>query len=134
MRRRSVRDDDEVSSDELVEAVCDPADDLGVARLLSSPASNVWRGPRKTFGGDRCTPVPFTRGPSGTRSPGGGPGATSRMGRGLRRAHPPALNELEAKACDMAIRRRRTVRHNRGTEVIEAGNIRFGLEMRVAGG
>jgi hypothetical protein len=46
----------------------------------------------------------------------------------------PALDAVEAKACDMAIHRRRTVRHNRGTEVIEAGNIRFGLEMRVAGG
>lgn len=45
----------------------------------------------------------------------------------------PALEEVEAKACEMAIHRRRTVRHNRGTEVIEAGNIRFGLEMRVAG-
>jgi hypothetical protein len=33
----------------------------------------------------------------------------------------------------MAIHKRRTVRHNRGTDVIEAGNIRFGLEMRVAG-
>ena len=45
----------------------------------------------------------------------------------------PTLDEVEAKACEMAIRRRRTVRHNRGTDVIEAGNIRFGLEMRVAG-
>jgi hypothetical protein len=46
----------------------------------------------------------------------------------------PALDEVEAKASDMAITKRRTVRHNRGTDVIEAGNIRFGLEMRVAGG
>ena len=45
----------------------------------------------------------------------------------------PTLDEVEAKVCDMAIRERRTVRHNRGTDVIEAGNIRFGLEMRVAG-
>ena len=45
----------------------------------------------------------------------------------------PTLDEVEAKACEMAIQRRRTVRHNRGTDVIEAGNIRFGLEMRVAG-
>ena len=45
----------------------------------------------------------------------------------------PALDEVEAKACEMAIHRRRTVRHNRGTDIIEAGNIRFGLEMRVAG-
>ena len=43
------------------------------------------------------------------------------------------LDEVEARACDMAIHRRRTVRHNRGTDVIEAGNIRFGLEQRVAG-
>src|SRR5438093_10707155 len=33
----------------------------------------------------------------------------------------------------MAVRRRRTGRHNRGTDVFEARNIRFGLEMRVAG-
>ena len=33
----------------------------------------------------------------------------------------------------MAVCKRRTVRHNRGTDVIEAGNISFGLEMRVAG-
>src|SRR5438132_5323476 len=45
----------------------------------------------------------------------------------------PVLDELEAKACEMAVRRRRTVRHNRGTDVIEAGNVRFGLEMRFAG-
>ena len=44
----------------------------------------------------------------------------------------PTLDEVEAKACEMAISKRRTVRHNRGTDVIEAGNIRFGLEMRVA--
>jgi hypothetical protein len=43
------------------------------------------------------------------------------------------LDEVEAKACEMAVRERRTVRHNRGTQVIEAGNIRFGLEMRAVG-
>jgi hypothetical protein len=45
----------------------------------------------------------------------------------------PALETVESQACEMAIRKRRTVRHNRGTDVIEAGNIRFGLENRVAG-
>jgi len=45
----------------------------------------------------------------------------------------PALDEVEAKACEMAIAKRRTVRHNRGTDIIEAGNIQFGLEMRTAG-
>lgn len=45
----------------------------------------------------------------------------------------PSLDEVEAKASEMAVHKRRTVRHNRGTDVIEAGNIRFGLEMRVAG-
>ena len=45
----------------------------------------------------------------------------------------PVLDEVEAQACEMAIRKRRTVRHNRGTDVIEAGNVRFGLEVRVAG-
>jgi len=45
----------------------------------------------------------------------------------------PTLEVVESQACEMAIRKRRTVRHNRGTDVIEAGNIRFGLEKRVAG-
>jgi hypothetical protein len=44
------------------------------------------------------------------------------------------LPEVEAKACEMAVQKRRTVKHNRGTEIIEAGNIRFGLELRTAGG
>lgn len=43
------------------------------------------------------------------------------------------LDEIEAKACEMAIKGRNTVTHNRGTEIIEAGNIRFGLEMRAVG-
>jgi hypothetical protein len=43
------------------------------------------------------------------------------------------LTEVEAKAREMALQRRNTVRHNRGTEIIEAGNIRFGLEMRTVG-
>jgi hypothetical protein len=43
------------------------------------------------------------------------------------------LPEVEAKACEMAFRARNTVTHNRGTEVIGAGNIRFGLEMRTVG-
>ena len=43
------------------------------------------------------------------------------------------LAEVETKARDVALRQRNTVRHNRGTEVIEAGNIRFGLEVRTVG-
>ena len=43
------------------------------------------------------------------------------------------LVEVEAKARAMALQQRNTVRHNRGTAVIEAGNIRFGLEMRTVG-
>jgi hypothetical protein len=43
------------------------------------------------------------------------------------------LAEVETKAREMALQQRNTVRHNRGTEVIEAGNIRFGLEMRTVG-
>lgn len=43
------------------------------------------------------------------------------------------LAEVEVKAREMALQQRDTVRHNRGTEVIEAGNIRFGLEMRSVG-
>ena len=40
------------------------------------------------------------------------------------------LTEAEATAREMASKDRRTVTHKRGDEVIEAGNIRFGLEMR----
>jgi hypothetical protein len=40
------------------------------------------------------------------------------------------LNEVESIAREMSIRRRTVVTHNRGDVVIEAGNIRFGLEYR----
>ncbi|MGH7046487.1 MAG: DUF7700 domain-containing protein [Stellaceae bacterium] len=40
------------------------------------------------------------------------------------------LPELEACAREIFIAKRNTVKHNRGTEIFEAGNIRFGLEMR----
>ncbi len=40
------------------------------------------------------------------------------------------LDEVEAAGRDMATTQRSTVTHNRGTDVIEAGNIRFGLEFR----
>ncbi len=40
------------------------------------------------------------------------------------------LDEVEAAGRDMAANQRVTVTHNRGTKVIEAGNIRFGLEFR----
>jgi hypothetical protein len=43
------------------------------------------------------------------------------------------VDEVEAKAYDMAVKGRHTVTHNRGTDIIEAGNIRFGLEMRTVG-
>jgi len=43
------------------------------------------------------------------------------------------LAEVEDRAREMALQQRNTVRHNRGTEIIEAGNIRFGLEMRTVG-
>jgi hypothetical protein len=43
------------------------------------------------------------------------------------------LDEVEARAGEMATKGRHTVTHNRGTEIIEAGNIRFGLEMRRVG-
>src|SRR5207237_6900485 len=45
----------------------------------------------------------------------------------------PVLDEVEAKACEMAIHKYRTVQQNRGTELLEAGHIRFGLEGRTAG-
>ena len=40
------------------------------------------------------------------------------------------LDELEVAARDMALKQRRTVTHNRGDEVFEVGNIKFGLEFR----
>src|ERR1700751_1208477 len=40
------------------------------------------------------------------------------------------LADVEACAREPFIAQRNTVKHNRGTEMFEAGNIRFGLEMR----
>ncbi len=40
------------------------------------------------------------------------------------------LDQVEEAARYMALKQRRTVTHNRGDTVIEAGNIRFGLEFR----
>ena len=40
------------------------------------------------------------------------------------------LPDLEIVARDIYISDRNTVKHNRGTDIFEAGNIRFGLEMR----
>jgi len=40
------------------------------------------------------------------------------------------LPDLEARARELRARERNTVKHNRGTDIFEAGNIRFGLEMR----
>lgn len=40
------------------------------------------------------------------------------------------LPELEVTARDLFASERNTVKHNRGTDIFEAGNIRFGLEMR----
>ena len=41
-----------------------------------------------------------------------------------------ALEEVESTARAKFMAERNTVKHNRGTDIIEAGNIRFGLEMR----
>jgi hypothetical protein len=40
------------------------------------------------------------------------------------------LPEVEACARELYDTKRNTVKHNRGTDIFEAGNIRFGLEMR----
>ena len=40
------------------------------------------------------------------------------------------LPDVEACARETFVAKRNTVKHNRGTEIFEAGNIRFGLEMR----
>ena len=44
-----------------------------------------------------------------------------------------ALEEVDALARAKFAAERNTVKHNRGTDIIEAGNIRFGLEMRRQG-
>ena len=41
-----------------------------------------------------------------------------------------ALGEVESSAREMYATDRNTVKHNRGTDMFEAGNIRFGLELR----
>jgi hypothetical protein len=41
-----------------------------------------------------------------------------------------ALVEVESSAREAYATNRNTVKHNRGTDIFEAGNIRFGLEMR----
>ena len=41
-----------------------------------------------------------------------------------------ALSEVEAISREKYATERNTVKHNRGTDIFEAGNIRFGLEMR----
>jgi hypothetical protein len=40
------------------------------------------------------------------------------------------LPDVEACARETFLTKRNTVKHNRGTDIFEAGNIRFGLEMR----
>jgi hypothetical protein len=40
------------------------------------------------------------------------------------------LPDVEACARELFAAKRNTVKHNRGTDIFEAGNIRFGLEMR----
>ena len=41
-----------------------------------------------------------------------------------------ALGEVESSAREVYATNRNTVKHNRGTDMFEAGNIRFGLELR----
>jgi len=41
-----------------------------------------------------------------------------------------ALGEVESNAREIYATNRNTVKHNRGTDMFEAGNIRFGLELR----
>ena len=43
------------------------------------------------------------------------------------------LEEVESITREMAVTQRRTVTHNRGDEVIQAGNLKFGLEFRELG-
>jgi hypothetical protein len=43
------------------------------------------------------------------------------------------LDEVDVAARDQFFNKRGTVKHNRGTDMFEAGNIRFGLEMRTLG-
>ena len=43
------------------------------------------------------------------------------------------VDEVETSAREMAVKEHNTVTHNRGTDVFEAGAVRFGLEMRDLG-
>lgn len=43
------------------------------------------------------------------------------------------LDEVDAAARQLAVRGRHNVTHNKGTDFVDAGNIRFGLEMRTVG-
>ncbi len=45
-----------------------------------------------------------------------------------------ALSQVESSAREKYTTERNTVKHNRGTDILEAGNIRFGLEMRKQAG
>ena len=45
-----------------------------------------------------------------------------------------ALGEVESSAREIYATGRNTVKHNRGTDMFEAGNIRFGLELRLQTG
>ena len=45
-----------------------------------------------------------------------------------------ALSQVESTAREKYSAERNTVKHNRGTDIFEAGNIRFGLEMRKQAG
>jgi len=53
------------------------------------------------------------------------PEARSRVSNGR-----AVLPDVEACARETFLTKRNTVKHNRGTDMFEAGNIRFGLEMR----
>ena len=43
------------------------------------------------------------------------------------------VDEVETAAREMAVKEHNTVTHNRGTDIFEAGAVRFGLEMRDLG-
>ena len=45
-----------------------------------------------------------------------------------------SLGEIDSTARQLYANSRNTVKHNRGTDVFDAGNIRFGLEMRLQNG
>ena len=101
------------------------------------------KGQRCSAARPRRTSTAWTRPPTATRSAGRSGRSGTKLPKMLERAGYPQIAEIdrygggdgvlpdvEACARELYATKRNTVKHNRGTHIFEAGNIRFGLEMR----